>query len=595
MDQYALILDLLVSPVRVFAESGQRVYWLYGLSALTLAIGSVIVQGRSQQSLLRYLLPKSLVLHSSALNDYLFFYVNAIFQGAFITGLFSGFSTVVSYAVFERLTDSGISQPVLLFSGSQWGIVWCTLILALVGDLALYLSHYMQHRIPWLWEFHKVHHSAEVLTPITVFRVHPMDNVLAFSLGGLFNGATLGLLLWGSGESFGFYNIAGTNILLIVFYLAGYNLRHSHAWLSFGPVLNRIFISPAQHQIHHSSDFRHYDKNLGFMFAFWDGWMGTLYVPKSREKLVFGLGEQENKRFNGLWNLYLMPFVQLFEKLSLKPRVGLKNLASIGLFFAIVGSAIYWNDQAAVIEPVEAGVCLENMTWKEVKQALDAGKTTVIIPTGGTEQNGPHVVLGKHNFIVRYTAGRIAQTLGDTLVAPVLSYVPEGAISQPEGHMRFPGTLSVSDTVFANVLRHSAESMRQHGFKTIVFLGDSGGNQAVQQQVADELNRIWRVDGGQVIQAGDYYGNNGQIDFLHQQGFDDQMIGGHAGIRDTSELMAVYLEGVRQSALKNHSKADFLQVGADGDASKASAIFGKILLDLKIKAAVRQILRERSS
>jgi creatinine amidohydrolase/Fe(II)-dependent formamide hydrolase-like protein len=233
------------------------------------------------------------------------------------------------------------------------------------------------------------------------------------------------------------------------------------------------------------------------------------------------------------------------------------------------------------------------MTWKEVRQALLEGKTTVIIPTGGTEQNGPHVVLGKHNFIVRYTAGQIAKTLGDALVAPVLSYVPEGAITQPEGHMRFPGTLSVSDAVFANVLRFTAESMRQHGFKTIVFLGDSGGNQAVQQQVADDLNRIWQMDGVQVIQAGDYYRNNGQVDFLRKQGFTDVLIGSHAGIRDTSELMAVHSEGVRQAALKNYSQANFIEVGSDGDVSKASAALGKVLLELKIKAGVKQILKER--
>ncbi len=591
MESYALTIKLLLSPVHIFADSSQRVYWLYGLSALTLAIVCVVFQKKSQGSLFSYLLPKSLLLHPSALDDYLFFYINAIFQGVFITGLFSGFSIVVSYAVFEKLADA--AAPMVYLPEGTGGIVVCTLVLALAGDLALYLSHYMQHKIAWLWEFHKVHHSAEVLTPITVFRMHPVDNLLAFSLGGLFNGVVLGCLLWMSGESFGFYNVAGTNILLIVFYLAGYNLRHSHVWLSFGPVLERIFISPAQHQIHHSSDPRHYDKNLGFMFAFWDGLLGTLYVPKSHEKLNFGLGKRENERFNGLWNLYLMPFVQLFEKLRLKPKIGLKNGASVVLFFTIVGSAIYWNQQAAELDPVEQGIYLEDMTWKEVRQALLEGKTTVIIPTGGTEQNGPHVVLGKHNFIVRYTAGQIAKTLGDALVAPVLSYVPEGAITQPEGHMRFPGTLSVSDAVFANVLRFTAESMRQHGFKTIVFLGDSGGNQAVQQQVADDLNRIWQMDGVQVIQAGDYYRNNGQVDFLRKQGFTDVLIGSHAGIRDTSELMAVHSEGVRQAALKNYSQANFIEVGSDGDVSKASAALGKVLLELKIKAGVKQILQER--
>ena len=125
--------------------------------------------------------------------------------------------------------------------------------------------------------------------------------------------------------------------------------------------------------------------------------------------------------------------------------------------------------------PLADSVYLEELTWVETRDLIKLGKTIAIIPTGGTEQNGPHVVLGKHNYIVRHTAGEIAKILGNALVAPVMSYVPEGGIEPAEGHMRFPGTLSIPEPVFEHVLISAASSLKAHGFKVICFIGDSGG------------------------------------------------------------------------------------------------------------------------
>ena len=122
-------------------------------------------------------------------------------------------------------------------------------------------------------------------------------------------------------------------------------------------------------------------------------------------------------------------------------------------------------------------VMLEEMTWIEVQQAAKAATSAVIIPVGGTEQNGPHMALGKHNARVTALAGRIATRLGDTLVAPVIAYVPEGSITPPDGHMRFPGTLSVSREAFGGIVEGAARSLKQHGFKTIILIGDHGGYQ----------------------------------------------------------------------------------------------------------------------
>ena len=123
-------------------------------------------------------------------------------------------------------------------------------------------------------------------------------------------------------------------------------------------------------------------------------------------------------------------------------------------------------------------VFLEDLTWTELRDEIAAGKTTIIVPIGGTEQNGPAMALGKHNRRVKLLSERIAIALGNALVAPVIAYVPEGALSPPSGHMRFPGTISVPEAAFETILESAARSFKLHGFKDIVFLGDHGGYQA---------------------------------------------------------------------------------------------------------------------
>lgn len=123
-------------------------------------------------------------------------------------------------------------------------------------------------------------------------------------------------------------------------------------------------------------------------------------------------------------------------------------------------------------------VYLEELTWTEVRDGIKGGKTTVILPTGGTEQNGPHMVLGKHNFIIRHTSGEIAKRLGNALVAPVLSFVPEGSVDPPSGHMRVAGTITLPDEFFMKVTEWATRSFRSHGFTDVVLIGGSGGNQA---------------------------------------------------------------------------------------------------------------------
>lgn len=229
------------------------------------------------------------------------------------------------------------------------------------------------------------------------------------------------------------------------------------------------------------------------------------------------------------------------------------------------------------------------MTWPEIRDAVAAGKTTIIIPVGGTEQNGPHMITGRHNIVVAGTARGIAARLGDALVAPVIAYVPEGDPEKQEGHTAYPGTISVPADVFARTIESAAVSFKVHGFKTIVFLGDHGSYQNGERSVAADLSKRWASEGVRVIAATKYYEANGQTEFLKSEGETDATIGQHAGIRDTSELLAVFPAGVRDD--KRTVDAD----GMTGDARRATPERGQKMLDLKVETAVNEIKGARAA
>lgn len=234
----------------------------------------------------------------------------------------------------------------------------------------------------------------------------------------------------------------------------------------------------------------------------------------------------------------------------------------------------------------QTSVYLEELTWTEVREAINAGKKAVIIPTGGTEQNGPHMVLGKHNFIIHYTAGEIAKRLGNALVAPVLGYVPEGNTEPPSGHMRMAGTITLPNEHFMKVLEWAARSLKVHGFTDILLIGDSGGNQSGMKAVADLLNAEWAGSGTRVHFVPDYYSGNGNEEWLMSQGETRENIGSHAGINDTSQLMALDAALVRPE--KFAPNGGYQRSGVTGNPTRASVEYGRKLLELKIEAAVKQ-------
>ncbi len=222
----------------------------------------------------------------------------------------------------------------------------------------------------------------------------------------------------------------------------------------------------------------------------------------------------------------------------------------------------------------------------EVRDAIAGGASTAIFYAGSTEQNGPHMVTGKHNFIARHVAGRIASTLGNALVYPVLPFAPTGGAADRSGHMRFPGSVTVSDETFAAVARDVAASARASGFRNILLMGDHGGGQKTLQVVAVTLDAQWGAGGTRVHYIPDvYFGAEQRVaNWLRSRGLS---VGAHAGLPDTSELMAIDTAGrwIRRERLQ----AGDPSYGVDGDPRQSSAELGKTFLDYKVEAAVAQI------
>jgi creatinine amidohydrolase/Fe(II)-dependent formamide hydrolase-like protein len=231
---------------------------------------------------------------------------------------------------------------------------------------------------------------------------------------------------------------------------------------------------------------------------------------------------------------------------------------------------------------------MEAMTWTEIRDAIAGGRKVAIIPTGGTEQNGPHMVMGKHNYIVTFAAGLLANRLGNALVAPTLQYVPEGDYTRPNFGEK-PGVISLLQPAYEQVLDAAVRSLKVHGFTDIILIGDSGGNQSGMTNVAKALNAEWAGGGVRVHALTDYY-QQGRVlvrDYLLKTyGWTEQMVGSHAGTSDTSQLLYVYADGIRRDKLAPNGGSP--TSGVQGDPTKASPEIGKIAIDFKVNAAIAQ-------
>lgn len=236
-----------------------------------------------------------------------------------------------------------------------------------------------------------------------------------------------------------------------------------------------------------------------------------------------------------------------------------------------------------------APVFIDELTWTEIRDRMQAGTRSVIIGTAGQEQKGPHMVDGEHKWVLTHTTERIARALGDALVAPILTYVPEGSWEAPlRGHMAKPGSITLPEDRFVELLLHAGRSLKAGGFTQIIYIGDSGGNQRGMQKAAEQLNAEW-AGSARALFIGDYYTKAGEDMrvMLRAKGYTDEDIGSHAGMLDTSELLYVNPKLVRKERLARSGGGP--DSGVSGDPTKASADIGAELLKIKIDNALTQI------
>ncbi|MGC1575524.1 MAG: sterol desaturase family protein [Beijerinckiaceae bacterium] len=331
-DDYLFMPEIVTStnPALAFAGMFQdptnRWFALY--VAVSLAIGCIVFYFEArrdprleEQGLFRYLFPREIYTHRSALADYRFFLVNkllfALAFGALVA--VSSSSVEVMSLVLRALAPSlewAVPSSVAIFITT---VVW-----ALAMDFGLWFAHWLLHKIPILWEFHKVHHSAEVLTPVTAGRVHPLDDALNIICSGLCGGIVLALCRFLFGPQAQIFGVMQLNILVAIFYFFGFHLRHSHIWLPYKGIWGKLFVSPAHHQLHHSVAERHWDKNLGFVFAIWDWCFGTLYAVDRRETVQIGMNGHEEPEYHSVRAMYLLPFVKAWRRIQRrwKPLAG---------------------------------------------------------------------------------------------------------------------------------------------------------------------------------------------------------------------------------------------------------------------------------
>jgi creatinine amidohydrolase/Fe(II)-dependent formamide hydrolase-like protein len=233
---------------------------------------------------------------------------------------------------------------------------------------------------------------------------------------------------------------------------------------------------------------------------------------------------------------------------------------------------------------------LEEMTTTELREAIGAGKTTILVPIGGTEQNGAHMALGKHNRRALLLSERIAEALGNALVAPVVAYVPEGSVDAAAGHLRLAGTITTPPEAFIATLESAARSFRLHGFRDIVFLGDHGGYQGDIANATQRLNRRWAGDAARAHALPEYYRvvENDYAQLLRARGLADREIGLHAGLADTALMLALDPAYVRKDRLGAPG------AGVNGDPQRATPELGQLGVDLIVSRATSAIRKAAS-
>lgn len=313
------ILDFLSANIQelfsFFDDANKRVFWIYLVSAFILA-SVVYYQKKPTQkprNFFKFVFPKNIYFAKSAQHDYLLLILNKLIKAAlFPLVIFTMAPIAIS---LSSLLETIFGQREFIDVSPFTIMLFFTVVLFLFDDFTRFLLHYLLHRVSFLWEFHKVHHSATVLTPFTIYRSHPVENYLYACRMAITQGAAVGIAYYLFGPTLKMIDILGANLFVFVFNLLGSNLRHSHIWLSWGDRVEKWFISPAQHQVHHSNLPRHHHSNFGSALAIWDRWFHTHTKASEVENITFGLPDKTIDHSSVL-KMYYQPFRNIGARIA---------------------------------------------------------------------------------------------------------------------------------------------------------------------------------------------------------------------------------------------------------------------------------------
>jgi len=300
---YYLLEETISLSLSYFINTNKRIHVLYLLTSIILAF-YVYKKSSIKSSFIKYLFPKKIWLSKSAFIDYSLFCFNSLVKIVLI-GPYIIFGFYIAFYTDEFLTVTfGFPKESI---GITQTLVFYTIVLTVLNDLFSYIIHLGMHKLPFLWEFHKIHHSATSLNPLTQYRIHPFELIINNIRSILIFGLVTGLFDYLSAHQIDKLVFLGVNVFHFIFLLLGANLRHSHVKLKYPKFLEHILISPFQHQIHHSNNPKHFSKNMGSKFALWDWMLGTLVLSKSVGRISFG-ADKDNSKFDSLFKNLFNPF-----------------------------------------------------------------------------------------------------------------------------------------------------------------------------------------------------------------------------------------------------------------------------------------------
>ena len=306
--------DYFLSLLNEVANPQKRVFYGYLLSAFAMALlWLCAVEKLSPKTAVKKIFDKRIWFSRSSFADFKIILINRVIMSAGAAAVIS--QLTISTILYDFLHKQPLIEP-LAFHTTPAGMVAVlfTIFFFIFDDFSRFFVHRLMHRVPFLWAFHQVHHSAETMTPFTIFRTHPVEGVIFLLRTSIVQGVVISVFIFLFGSKVDLVTVFGASVGVVIFHSLGSNLRHSHIKIRYPKIIERIFISPGQHQIHHSTEKQHFDKNFGVAFAIWDLIFGSLAFSENAQH-KFGLKTEFGSK-QSIMHLYVKPFKVAFESLQ---------------------------------------------------------------------------------------------------------------------------------------------------------------------------------------------------------------------------------------------------------------------------------------